>query len=294
MTCKILFSVLIANYNNGKSLMNAVESVRRQTYTNWEIVIVDDGSTDDSAMVYQKLIDDKHVRIFYNGDNYGCGYTKRRCAELALGDICGFLDPDDTLVETALEKHVEAHQNEQVSIVYSKAHFCTPDGRFTGDSCLPDYTGGKTYFDYRTWGSMHFTSFKRNAYLKTEGINPQLKAGVDQDLYFRLEEVGFIYPLDEFCYNWVNSGNDHSVSCSSQRNYIPLWYWNMVARYDTCVRRGLSKDILLPDFKRIVEDYANMVAFQREQKIRSSKAYRIGKVISKLFQWLRFWGDKND
>lgn len=266
--------------------MNAVESVRRQTYTNWEIVIVDDGSTDDSAMVYQKLIDDKHVRIFYNGDNYGCGYTKRRCAELAKGDICGYLDPDDTLEELAIERHIVAHKDKSVSVVYSKAHYCTTDGRITGESQLPDYSNGNTYFDYRTWGSMHFTSFKHDAYLKTEGINPQLKAGVDQDLYFKLEEVGLIYPLDEFCYNWVNSGNDHSVSCGTMHNYIPLWYWNMVARYDTCVRRGLPLDILLPDFRNIVEDYGSMVALQKEREIRSSKTYRIGKAILKPFNWL--------
>ena len=43
-----LFSVLIANYNNSKYLMDAVESVRQQTYANWEIVLVDDASTDNS------------------------------------------------------------------------------------------------------------------------------------------------------------------------------------------------------------------------------------------------------
>ena len=43
-----LFSVLIANYNNGKYLMEAIESVRQQTYINWEIILVDDASTDNS------------------------------------------------------------------------------------------------------------------------------------------------------------------------------------------------------------------------------------------------------
>ena len=43
-----LFSVLIANYNNGKYLMDAIESVRQQTYTNWEIILVDDSSTDNA------------------------------------------------------------------------------------------------------------------------------------------------------------------------------------------------------------------------------------------------------
>lgn len=287
MTTKPLFSILIANYNNGNSLIKAVESVMRQTYANWEIVIVDDGSTDNSFDIYQKLAEDNRIRVFYNNKNQGCGYTKRRCAELAAGEICGFLDPDDTLEDLALEKHIDAHKNSSVSVVYSKAHYCKPDGKIIGESSFPDFSQGKTYFDYRTWGSMHFTSFKRVYYLKTEGINPQLKAGVDQDLYFRMEEVGEIFPLDEFCYNWVNCGNEHSVSCDSFRNYIPLWYWNMVTRYDACMRRGLPADTLLPDFKNIIKNYGDMVALQKELDIRSSKTFRMAKAILKPFNWLR-------
>ena len=54
MTNQPLFSVLIANYNNGKYLMDAIESVRRQTYTNWEIILVDDSSTDNSCELYNE------------------------------------------------------------------------------------------------------------------------------------------------------------------------------------------------------------------------------------------------
>ena len=52
MTNQPLFSVLIANYNNGKYLMDAIESVRKQTYTNWEIILVDGASTYDSHELY--------------------------------------------------------------------------------------------------------------------------------------------------------------------------------------------------------------------------------------------------
>ena len=75
-----LFSVLIANYNNGKYLMEAIESVRQQTYTNWEIILVDDASTDNSKDIYRELENDSRIHIFYNEQNKGCGYTKRRCS----------------------------------------------------------------------------------------------------------------------------------------------------------------------------------------------------------------------
>ena len=88
-----LFSILIANYNNGRYLQEAIDSVLAQTYTNWEIVLVDDKSTDQSFEIYEKYKDDYRFRFFYNDQNMGCGYTKRRCVSMAKGDLCGFLDP---------------------------------------------------------------------------------------------------------------------------------------------------------------------------------------------------------
>ena len=125
MTNQPLFSVLIANYNNGKYLMDAIESVRKQTYTNWEIILVDDASTDNSHDLYKELEKDERIHIYCNEQNQGCGYTKRRCAELANGELCGFLDPDDALTENALEAMVVAHKKHQdASMVYSRYYVC--------------------------------------------------------------------------------------------------------------------------------------------------------------------------
>ncbi|MBQ4478004.1 MAG: glycosyltransferase family 2 protein [Bacteroidales bacterium] len=55
MNANPLFSVLIANYNNGKYLMEVINSVYAQTYTNWEIILVDDASTDNSRELYKEL-----------------------------------------------------------------------------------------------------------------------------------------------------------------------------------------------------------------------------------------------
>ena len=123
MTIQPLFSVLIANYNNGKYLMDAIESVRRQTYTYWEIILVDDGSTDNSVELYAALENDERIHIYRNDKNMGCGYTKRRCAELANGELCGFLDPDDALTSDALEVMVQAHvKHPEASLINSTCY----------------------------------------------------------------------------------------------------------------------------------------------------------------------------
>ncbi len=157
-----LFSVLIANYNNVKYLVDTIESVRKQTYTNWEIIIVDDGSTDNSNDLYKQLGSDSRIHIFNNEENKGCGFTKRRCAELANGEICGFLDPDDTLSQDALEVMVTAHSsNKNVSLVYSRHNEMDANMNFlkvsTQQTAMP--IGGS--FLYGDGGISQFASFKK-------------------------------------------------------------------------------------------------------------------------------------
>lgn len=301
MTQQLLFSVLIANYNNGKYLMDAIESVRQQTYTNWEIILVDDGSTDNSHELYKELEQDERIHIFLNDQNHGCGYTKRRCAELANGEICGFLDPDDALIDNALELMVNVHIiHPKVSVVYSKAYFCDTKFNVLEQASLPDFSNGKTYFNYRNHGSMNLATYKNAFYKLTDGINPNLQAGVDQDLYFRIEEVGDIYVLDEFTYKYVVKGHDSAISTNFD-TYAKLWYWNLIARRDTCLRRNIPERILIDDFQKILDNYVKGIlernskevidkivaerlyahVYKKECEIRSSKAYRLGKLLLK-------------
>ena len=120
-----LISVLLANYNNAPYLREAIESVRLQPYENWEIVVVDDASTDDSLAVLNVYADDPRIRVISNDQNRGCGYTKRRCAELARGELCAYLDPDDALLPEALETMVKAHaEHPECALVYSKYFHC--------------------------------------------------------------------------------------------------------------------------------------------------------------------------
>ncbi len=292
-----LVSILIANYNNGKYLVQAIDSVKSQDYTNWEIIIVDDKSTDESFERYQDLQTDSRIHILFNESNKGCGYTKNRCVAESHGDICGFLDPDDVLLPGAITKHVNAHvENPNASVVYSKAHFCDTDfNKVLEDEALPDFSNGKTYFDYRWIGSMHLTTFKKSFYDKTEGINPVAKAGVDQDLYFLIEEVGEIVALDEFCYNYVIKGHDNSIA-TDDKKYIDLWYWNLNARYRAAKRRRLNADAIILDDMRIVFDrYVNMqvgnAVYKKELEIRNSIPYKVGSCLveplKKFFRCLK-------
>ena len=239
MRTEVLFSVLIANYNNGRYLQEAIDSVLEQTYTNWEIVIVDDKSTDNSFEIYEKYKDDKRFRFYYNEKNGDCGCTKRRCAELAKGELCGFLDPDDALMPNALEVMVKAHaEHPECSLIYSTCY------RYSGDrnEDMPiwDFIGEipeeSDFLIYKKKIVSHFVSFKKDAYDKTDGIDPFFKADVDFDLYCRLEEVGeMLYIPQPLYYYRIN--NEHSISINSKGSVGRAYYYSIVRQLETICRR---------------------------------------------------------
>jgi glycosyltransferase involved in cell wall biosynthesis len=284
MTNQPLFSVLIANYNNGKYLMEAIESVRQQTYTNWEIILVDDGSTDNSKELYKELEKDERIHIFLNDQNHGCGYTKRRCAELASGEICGFLDPDDALTDNALDVMVEAHgKHPEASLISSRFEICDEQMNLLALSRLLVLKEGESYLEHRDYCPEHFVSYKKICYDKTIGIDTNLPLAVDQDLYFRLEERGKWVALDIVMYRYRSN-----VGISSVHKGTSAFFWNLLVRYNACLRRGLSpRQLPEKDFEEfIAADYLGL----REQgasDVRSSKAYRLGKFILTPFKKLK-------
>lgn len=234
-----LFSILIASYNNGRFLQEAIDSVFAQTYTNWEVVVVDDKSTDNSFEIYDKYKNDSRFRFFYNGKNRGCGYTKRRCAEMANGELCGFLDPDDALKHEALETMVKAHaEHPECSLIYSTCY------RYFGDKNaeMPiwDYIGEipeqSDYLIYQKKLVSHFVSFKKSCYEKCVGINPLLKAAEDKDLYLKLEEVGKLLHLPVPLY-YYRVNNPNSVSIGTKEKDMQAYYYSVCSSLDTICRR---------------------------------------------------------
>lgn len=284
-----LFSVLIANYNNGKYLEEALQSVFAQTYTNWEIILVDDASTDNSNDIYQKYNNDSRIHIYYNGKNYGCGYTKHRCVELANGEICGFLDPDDAISETALEESINKHiKKPNHSLIYSGYFVCdenlTPKNKGNAHK-IPEEL---SYLDYGHYAIFHFATFKKKYYDQTEGINIELKRAIDQDLYLKLEEVGKLEYISSTLYYYrTNTGKNISLG----ENNKAATLWHLTALIDACRRRHLSiEDKVLRYYKEFIKLYSQQELSQYEKQILdtySCFSFKLGKFLTSPFRWLK-------
>lgn len=257
----MLFSILIANFNNAKFLPIAIESAIGQSYSTIEIIVVDDSSTDDSIDIIESYMKkDSRIFLYKNSQNMGCGFTKNRCIKLANGQICGFLDPDDKLhinaVKVMIEKHLEYSD---CTMVFS--NFILTDSLLRVRKKIKSYhTEGLLNISLiDNFVVSHFCTFKISAYNSTSGIEFTLKRAVDHDLYLKLEEVGSIVYVDKFLYYYRN----HSNGISLFDNKYKALYWNLIVIQSACVRRGLDVEFYMSnELKRIHESHYFFTIFK--------------------------------
>ena len=109
-------SVIIPTFNRASLLQDAIDSVSAQTFGDWELWVVDDGSTDDTEVVVRSVPD---PRIQYvRQDNQGVGAARNLGIDCARGDWIAFLDSDDMWLPNCLEAKLElAHQNQGIECI---------------------------------------------------------------------------------------------------------------------------------------------------------------------------------
>ena len=233
------FSVLIAHYNNAPFFKQCYESLKKQTYQNFEIILVDDCSTDNSLDEIEYFTKgDTRVKIFKNTENKGVGFTKKRCVEEATGEICGFVDPDDALTPDALERSIAEYHDKNTIATYSQFYVC--DEKLNIKKIFPNTrkikNNNKLFFNIH-FEVAHFFSFKKATYLETEGINAELTSAVDQDLYLKLYEKGnfFFIAKPLYLYRIHEKGVSQEKSKKEKLNSN----WDKVLR-DTTIRRNTN------------------------------------------------------
>lgn len=276
----IKFSLLISNYNNGKFFKDCFQSIAAQTYGNWEAVIIDDGSSDDSVAIIESLIkDEPRCRLLMRKENKGCGYTKRECVELAAGQLCGFLDPDDALMPAAIEKMVAAHQNNPDTVlVYSNLYGCDENLEkqrlYFGNE--NDVNSGDKFFFNLEYKVFHFTSFVKTAYNKTTGIDPFLVRAVDQDLIVKLSETGRFYYLNEPLYLY----RLHKKSMSAL-NISAYWHWVVIMK--AAERRNINVEELFAQHFIAKSAYDKYVS-----AVEQSETFKISAFFAPFLRRLKF------
>lgn len=100
-----LVSIIMPSWNTADYILETIESVMAQTYQNWELIIVDDASTDNTLELL-KTVDDSRIKLFVNEVNSGAAVSRNKALREARGEWIAFLDSDDLWMPDKLEKQI--------------------------------------------------------------------------------------------------------------------------------------------------------------------------------------------
>jgi teichuronic acid biosynthesis glycosyltransferase TuaG len=116
-----LVSVIMPAYNAGKFIAESIACVQNQTFSNWELVIVDDGSTDNTAEVVKSFLTDTRIRYIYQ-ENAKAGKARNNAIRSSTGTFLAFLDADDIWPADKLEKQMALFANPKIDLIFTNGY----------------------------------------------------------------------------------------------------------------------------------------------------------------------------
>lgn len=256
-------SVIVTCYNYAKFLEGCLMSILNQTYQDFELLIINDGSTDNTDEVVSRFLDNEKIR-YIKQNNTGQAIATNNGIMVASGELVAFLDADDLWDPTKLEKQVRLFTRDTIGVVYSRIKFMNEEG-------LPiDKELTKKYYTPRSGyvtDALLFDNFipysstvvRKECFDKFGMFNPEYKNGLDWDLWLRIsKEYEFAF-VDEPLLTYrtghpgqLTSDMERSVHCSelifdrfieSNPGIVPKNVLRKALAYSYCSRGNLLRNI---------------------------------------------------
>lgn len=161
-----LVSIILPTYNRGYIIRRAIDSVFSQTYTNWELIIVDDGSTDDTFEKVNDYLNSNNMLKYIKQSNSGLALARNVGIKISNGFLITFLDSDDEYLENHLELRVNfLNLNRDIDLIYGGV-------KVIGDPYVPDKNNlsKKIHLDECVVGATFFG--KKYVFEKLQGFKP--------------------------------------------------------------------------------------------------------------------------
>jgi glycosyltransferase involved in cell wall biosynthesis len=222
-------SICLPVYNGAKYVAEAIESVRRQTYENWELLVADDRSTDySSEQVLEFARRDQRIKHWVNEENLGIFANYNECLKRTTGDYIKLFAQDDRFLPSCLERLVQALQENPSATLVTAARAVIDDtGKQTGierffestrmipgEQVIKDYI--KT-FVYRT-GTPSQGMFRRESIGQAFDTSYYLSG--DIEYYFRILESGDLLYLNEVLVEFRRHGESATVAMLKDMSFV--------------------------------------------------------------------------
>ncbi len=213
MNSSPLVSVIIPTHNRPELLVRAVKSVKRQTYPNIEVIIIDDAN---DSRVFDLYTNDETVKLLVNETNRGGCYSRNRGIAKSKGKYINFLDDDDILYPTKIEKQValfakNPHQIERLGFVVCH----TNDGRMGFNVIKYNKVRGdihKRLLEKFLIDGIETVLYKKEALQKVNGFDEEMISNHEYDLQIRLSEFYEVDYVDEVLTEEFQSTGQISVN----------------------------------------------------------------------------------
>ncbi|MDM9384718.1 glycosyltransferase [Chlorogloeopsis sp. ULAP01] len=229
-------SIVITVYNRSRYLNAAIESVLQQTRHDFELIIWDDGSTDNSVDIARHYAkQDRRVRVVA-AEHQGATRSLKDAFSMTTGTYVGWVDSDDILAPTALlETAAVLDANPEIGLVYTDYIVIDENNKViaSGKRCKIPYCKDRILVDFMTF---HFRLIRRSVFEQAGGIDESCQLVQDYDICLRLSEVTQVQHLQQPLYYY----RQHPQSITHQHTLeLILSSKDAIAR--ALQRRGLAE-----------------------------------------------------
>jgi glycosyltransferase involved in cell wall biosynthesis len=233
-----IVSLIMTAHNRQVYLQPAIESALAQTYTNFELLVWDDGSTDDSACIAHNYAQqDPRVRVI-SAPHQGISTSVNAAVAQTTGQYVGLVDSDDRLAPTALQDTIAIlEQHPTIGMVYTDYVVIDADGkeRQYGTRTQTPYSKEQLLVSFMTF---HFRLLRRHLFEQVGGMDESLQYSVDYDLCLKLSEITEFHHLAKPLYFYrIHSDNQYN----HQKRYQQIMC-SRQALQNALERRGMAEE----------------------------------------------------
>ena len=220
-------SVLMSVYNCEKTVRKSIASIIDQTFQDWEFIICDDGSSDDTYKLVQEIAkEEPRIVLIKNDKNRGLSYSLNHCLEVAKGTYCARMDGDDLCDPLRFEKQVEfLDHNKEYGFVSTRMTRFDEHGTYQVPESMESYSPTNKDFIKGSPFCHAPVMIRKSAYDAVNGYRdiPQTLGVEDYDLWFRLYAKGYKgYILQEPLYHMFD-GRDAAKRRTFKRRLNEAW-----------------------------------------------------------------------
>jgi glycosyltransferase involved in cell wall biosynthesis len=262
-----LVSVILPVYNQEKHIGETISSILNQSFSDFELLILDDGSTDNSALIIRGLAaGDKRIQAYYRG-NAGKSLATEFLVNLATGEWCIFLDADDVMLPLRLEKQVAFHRaNPGIDASSCHCYYINEKGNMFGTQRYP---GLSTIAEFkqavanREFITCAFTGMmvSTKVFVATGGLKKKYEPCEDFEFFNRLAEQGYILLIIP---EVLMKYRIHPAAITVKK---PILVLDTIMYIKHCIheRRNGKPEISFEAFKAIQDSYSWWKKFNRQR-----------------------------